>query len=325
MTNRTIQALVAMLLMAALSLLTAQEALAQKTGNVVVSIRPLHALVQGVMGDTGLAILLVEGGQSPHGYQLKPSQMQLLQTANAVFYIDDAFETFLPRVLETLPEKVQREAVAQKAGLTILDRRKTGAWESHAHEEHEEPEHHAAHEGKPHTHDQQDLHVWLSPDNAAKIISYIRRELTALYPEHASIYEVNEAVMLNRLAVLDTKLQKKLAPVKNKPFIVFHDAFQYFERHYELRGVGSITLEPEHPPSAARVREIRKRIRETGAICVFREPQFSGKLVDTVIEGTHTSSGTLDPMGVSFLDSPDSYFLLLEQLTDQFVQCLNTP
>lgn len=305
-----------------LSLFISGHVMAAETKGVVATIKPLHSLVEGVMGETGTPELLITGNVSPHEFQLKPSQMRVLQSANVVFYIDDSFEAFLHDAFETLPAHVRKAAIAQKAGITLLSQRKGGAWEAHKHEarEHEAEEEHAHHDEHDSGHD--DMHVWLDPVNAEKIVKFITKELSAVYPENKDIYKTNANALVKRLNSLDAKLKKDLAGLKDKPFIVFHDAYQYFERRYGLSGVGSITFEPDESPLPNRIKEVREKLQKTGAKCVFREPYFSGKLVDTVIEGGNAKSGTLDPEGTALESGKDLYVILMENLSDDLKKCL---
>lgn len=299
-------------------LANAQEA------EVSVSIKPLHSLVAGVMEGTGTPSLLVAGNESLHDFQLRPSQMRQLQKARVVFYVDDAFETFLNNAFGTLPASVHRSALAQKAGLTVLSHRKGGAWEVHEHHAHEHEQHHDhdAHDHDEHDHQHEDLHVWLDIGNAQKMVRSIASELGFIYPQHKAIYEQNAQAMIARMTALDEEIKQQLAGVKDKPFIVFHDAYQYFERRYGLSAVGSITFEPEESPSPSRLTQMRKKLKETGATCVFREPIFSDKLVLSITEGSNARTGTLDPEGAALEAGKDLYFLLMKNLAENIRKCL---
>ncbi len=313
---------------------------------VVASIKPLHSLVQGVMGGTGQARLLLEGDASPHGFSFKPSQIKMLHDADVVFYVADALESFLPDALAVLPAHVRRVPVVEKASLTTLEGRKGGAWEAHGHHGHRDEGHrghkdeahghrgearhgHRSGEHHGHRHEKRahdcggDMHVWLDAGNAKEIIHVVASELGAVHPENRSSYERNARALIARVDVVDVELKNELAGVKDRPFIVFHDAYQYFERRYGLSGVGSITLEPNESPSANRIREIREKIKTAGVVCVFREPQFSDKLVRTAVQGDGIKIGTLDPLGSGLEGGPDLYFDLLGNLGKEFKRCLS--
>jgi zinc transport system substrate-binding protein len=322
-----------------LSLFIPGHGQAAETGDVVVTIKPLHSLVSGVMGDTGSARLLVTGNASPHDFQLKPSQVKAMSHASAIFYIDDSFETFLHGVFETLPKSVRRSAMAKKAGLTVLFHRKGGAWDAHDHDGHDEhghkeEHHHDGHDEhghkEEHHHDAHDdhhdkyddMHVWLDPENARKIVKFIVRELSEVYPENRDAYKANAQEYIKKINALDVELKTSLKGLQNKAFVVFHDAYQYFERAYSLSGVGSITFIPGVSPPPSRIREVREKLRQTGAKCVFREPQFSDRLVNTVAEGTNARGGTLDPLGADLAAGEELYFSLMRNLASNLKQCL---
>ncbi|WP_373088652.1 zinc ABC transporter substrate-binding protein [Sneathiella sp.] len=303
--------------------LASGPAAAAETGDVVVTLKPLHSLVQGVMGDTGEAVLLVNGIASPHGFSLKPSQIRALQKASVVFYVDEAMETFLDNALAALPPRVRRYAFAEKAGIDILPLREGGAWDAHHHEDvhHHGADHHNGEE-QDHAHGEDNLHVWLAIGNAQKMVAAIAAELTQIHPENKAIYAANAAAFEARLVKLDAALEQKLAPVRARPFVVFHDAYAYFERAYGLTAVGSITIDPDQPPSARRLQEIREKITAAGAVCLFREPQFDDKLVRTVAEGLPIRLGTLDPLGIGLQAGPALYGTLMTNLASDLVECL---
>ncbi len=306
------------------ALLAAGGALAATAtdGNgVVVSIKPLHALVQGVMGGTGEARLLVADNASPHGFSFKPSHLKALHEADVVFYIDETFEPFLHGVFETLPAHVRKNAVARAANLTVLDRRAGGAWEAHAHASHAQEAGEEAEENR----NNRDPHVWLDPGNAKKIVTAVTGELGEIHPENRGVYRHNARAVTARLDALEARLERELAGVRDVPFVVFHDAYQYFEHRYGLTGVGSITLNPNLPPSVGRIREIRGKISAAGAVCVFREPQFSDRLIKAVTPAGNVKSGVLDPLGAGLENGADLYFNLLANLAENFVQCLADP
>ena len=181
--------------------------------------------------------------------------------------------------------------------------------EDHGHDEHRE---HAEH----------DLHIWLDPANARAMAGLIVETMSAVDPANASIYARNGRELASRLDALIKEIGETVAPVRGKPFIVFHDAYQYFEERFGLTAAGAIAVAPERLPGAQRIAEIRARLRETSAVCVFREPQFSSSLVDVVVEGTNTRTGVLDPLGATIEDGPELYFSLLRAMAASFRKCV---
>jgi zinc transport system substrate-binding protein len=266
------------------------------------------------MAGVGEPTLLVKGAASPHTYTLRPSEAAALEDADVVFWIGEPFEMFLAKPLQTLSDESRIVDLAESEGLALLPPREGGLWEPHLDETIVEHEHHDAVDG----------HMWLDPRNARLMTARIARVLAERDPEHAEIYRANGDALQVRLAGLDTELMARLAPVKNVPFIVFHDAYQYLEKHYGLAGVGSIAVSPEQPPGARRVQEIQEKIASRGARCVFGEPNVEPALVETVIAGTPARSGVLDPEGTSLTEGPDLYFELLRGIAGSLRSCLAT-
>ena len=150
-----------------------------------------------------------------------------------------------------------------------------------------------------------------------------QKALASADPDNAAAYAANLESLNGRIDALDREIAETIAPVKDKPFIVFHDAYQYFEKHYGIRVAGSITVSPEIMPGAERVAEIHQKVKELGAACVFAEPQFEPKLIQVVTEGTAARSGTLDPEGAALTEGPDLYFELMRSIATSLQDCLS--
>lgn len=280
--------------------------------NVVVTIKPIHSLVSVVMEKVGTPILLLQGGESPHTYSLKPSQVKQLREADLVIWMGLGIERFLEKSLAMLPSQTKQLSLATVTGLTLLKVREGGAWEPHSH-------HDASDSGHEEHFDQ---HLWLAPDNVKIMVKAIAAALSQIDATNAARYRDNATRLSERLGQLDQELKVQLATTKNLPFLVFHDAYQYFEQHYGLTAVGAITLSPEQSPSAKRVHELRSRIKDLQVRCVFSEPQFEPALVTTLIEGTFARRGTLDPLGAELPAGTEAYFSLLHELANSFNECL---
>ncbi len=289
---------------------------------VVVSLKPIHSLVAGVMAGVGEPRLLVPGPASPHSYSLRPSDAAALSEADLIFWVGDGMESFLEKPLDSLAGGARIVALSTIEGVALLKNREGGAWEAHAHGDHEErAAGDADEEQAPHL-GYDNLHIWLDPDNAGAIVRAAVAALSEVDPAHAADYAKNGGELIGRLAALDRELRSDLAPVRETPFVVFHDAYQYFERHYDLNAVGSITVSPERAPGAGRLSEIRAKIQSLRASCVFSEPQFASGVVHTVIEGSSAREGVLDPLGVDQAPGPDAYFALMRGLAGSLRKCL---
>ena len=334
-----------LLLAAALVTLPA-AARASEPPAVIASIKPIHSLAAAVMQGVGTPDLLVQGAASPHSYSMRPSDAAKLDAAEIVFWIGPALEAFLVKPVASLAADASVLELEEIPGLTLHPPREGGVWAPHAHqsEEHAEEEHegedhadeehehgeeeHAeeGHEGEDHDHAHEagtvDAHLWLDPGNAKTIAAAMAETLAASDPANAAAYRTNAADLTLRIDALDAELMAELAPVRERPFVVFHDAYQYFEAHYGLAAAGSITVSPDQPPGAKRLSEIRATIAERGAACVFREPQFEPALIDLVIEGSGARQGELDPEAAALSEGPELYFEMMRGLARSIAGCL---
>jgi zinc transport system substrate-binding protein len=309
--------------------------------DVVASIKPVHSLVASVMEGVGKPMLLVKGTGSEHSYSLRPSEARALEQAEVVFWVGETMESFLLKPLRALAGNARVIELWRTPGLTLLPTREGGTWEAHEHggenadadADHGDGGHPEAHrdEGEraeaeygaaDHGHGETDMHIWLDPSNAKVLAAVIASALGDADPSNAAIYQANAERLRQRLDELDRSLHDRLATLVDRPYVVFHDAYQYFEQRYGVNAVGAITINPTVRPGAQRLGEIHERLEQIDAACVFAEPQFEPTLVDTVIEGTSAKKGVLDPLGAALGTGPDQYFEVLNSLADSLVDCL---
>jgi zinc transport system substrate-binding protein len=318
---------------ALLGLVGSLPSTAAEPPSVVVSIKPVHSLVAGVMAGVAEPLLLVDGTASPHAYSLKPSQAAALAEADLVVWVGEGLEYFLVATMQSLISDGTALELAALPTIELLPVREGGVWDAHdddgasdAVRDHanEDAEHEHADEesGHDHAHDGYDPHIWLDPDHAVAIVSAVAERLRTIDPANAGAYSDNESALLERLHALDAETQALLAPLHDVPFIVFHDAYQYFERHFGLHAAGSITLDPEQKPGAARLAAIRDRLGEGGVVCAFAEPGFDDALLETATEGTGIRIEALDPEGMGLAAGPTLYGDLMGNLARNLADCL---
>lgn len=286
---------------------------------VVASVPPIHSLVAGVMEGIGTPYLLVSGGASPHTYALKPSDARHLVEADLVFWVGPDLESFLVKALDMVRPVAGIVELAEAPGVTLLPTRLGGVWPAHQDEEHGH-EGEADHDG--HHHGPLDMHIWLDPANATAVVADAAEALSRRDPEHAAAYAANAARVAARLGALEAELQHRLDPIADRPFIVFHDAYQYFERAFGLSVAGAATVGPDRLPGARRLAKLRARITGAGVSCIFSEPQFTPKLAEALIAGTPVRLGVLDPLGAGLEPGPNLYFDLMRKDADALVDCL---
>ena len=283
---------------------------------VIASIMPVHSLVSAVMGKTGTPQLLLPGRLSEHTSSFSAAQLSAVGQADLVFIIGHGLEFKLAQISGS--EAVGGKnfiALSEAPGVKTHAIREGGSWETGAHKDAET----ASAEGVLAF----DPHVWLDPENAKAMATAIAAELAKADPGNAAAYDANAKSFASAIDAASADIARSLAPIKDKPFIVFHDAYQYFEKYFGLNAVGSISDVSAASPSAQRLKEIRDRLAQTKAVCVFREPQFDTKFVDTVIEGSTARSGILDPVGAELEPGPAAYVKLLRNLATDLKSCLN--
>lgn len=298
---------------------------------VVTSIKPVHSLVAAVMQGVGTPDLIVEGAGSPHTYALKPSQAKQLQEADLVFWMSHDLEAFLEKSIDGIATKAVSVPLMESRGLMTLGFREGGAFDDHGHDEHDDHDEHDKDDDHDHEkhddhdehdHGEVDPHVWLDPENAKAMVHEIEEALAKADPANAATYESNAEAVMAKLDSLVAEIDSELQPVKGRGYIVFHDAYQYFENRFGVSAIGSITVSPEVLPGAERISDLQEKVRSLDATCVFSEPQFEPKLVATVTENTNARTGVLDPLGAAIDKGPNLYFTLIRNMASSLKNCL---
>lgn len=285
---------------------------------VVADIAPVHSIVARVMDGAGAPELLLPPGASPHAYALRPSEAAALEAAEIVFWIGPAYTPWLGDAVENLATDARRVPLQEAEGITLLSVRDGGPFDAHDHDHDEaEAEHH--HDTPSGT---IDGHLWLDPLNATAIAATAASVLAGADPENAALYRKNAAAFADEMETLAEEVAARLAPVRDRPFLVFHDAYQYFESRFDLPAAGSIALHDSDQPGPARMAGIRARVRDEGVVCAFAEPQFDPALLETALEGTGARRARLDPIGSGLEPGPALYPALIHALAEELATCL---
>ena len=291
---------------------------------VVVTSKPVHALVAQVMQGVGRPALLVDGAASPHTFAMRPSDAHKVNRASVFFRVSEGLEPFTARLVKSLPKSVGVVTLAEARGVKLLQRRSGGSFDAHSHAPGQGSSRHGgAH--KDHAHgagDDYDAHIWLDPDNAKAIVAAVGEVLSQRSPADAARFAANAAAVTRRIDAMTVSITAELAPVSGRPFIVLHDAYQYFERRFGLAAIGSIAVSPEEQPSARRITELRRKVSELPAVCVFAEPHHQTRVVTSVTEGTRARTAVLDPEGTTLEAGPELYFVLMQRLAAAMRECL---
>ena len=299
---------------------------------VVASIKPIHSLASYLMDGVGKPDLIVDGYNSPHGFALKPSHAKMLQNADLVFWVGEDLEAFLEKPLKSLAKKAEKIELMEIKGLKKLEFRERNIFEDHddhkehghkedKHDDHKEHGHkkdkHDDHHG--HAHGEHDPHIWLDPMNAKVILSEMAEHLIENDQENSSKYKAN----LKKAHKDLDKLTKEVKSELNKDFksIVFHDAYQYFEKRFGVNVLGAFTVNTDVLPGAEQLSEIREVIEHEKVSCVFSEPQFNPDIIKAVAKDTNIKTGVIDPLGATLNPGKTLYFDLIKNMSSSFKGC----
>jgi len=312
------------------------------TPKVAVDISPVHSLVSRVMLGVGTPDLIVQAGASPHGYTLRPSEAKALQDAQMVFWMGESLSPWMEGALDTLSSNATIITLLERDETILMEFREGALFEEHDHDDHSDEKHgdhgdekhddhgdekHDDHGDEKHDdhddhgHGSYDPHAWLSPENAKIWLNLIASQLSITDPENAGTYFANAAAGRTEIDALITEVSSLLEPAKGKKFIVFHDAYQYFEKAFGISASGAISLGDASKPSPARIAEIQGRIQEESIDCVLSEPQFNKGLVATVMMGSNAKTSVIDPLGVGLKPGPDFYSELIRNMGKTLVDC----
>ena len=295
---------------------------------VVASIKPIHSLASYLMDGVAKPDLIVDGYSSPHGFALKPSHAKMLQNADIIFWVGEDLENFLVKPLNSIAKKAEKIELMEIKGLEKLKFRERNIFEGHDDHGHEEEGHkeeghddhgHDEHGHEGHAHGEYDPHIWLDPVNAKVILNEMVEHLIENDEKNASTYKKN-------LKKAEKDLDKLLKSVKsdlNKDFksIVFHDAYQYFEKRFGVNVLGAFTVNTDVMPGAEQLAEIREIIEHDKVSCIFSEPQFNPDIIKAVAKDMDIQTGVIDPLGATLDPGKDLYFDLIKNMSKSFKGC----
>ena len=326
---------------------------------VVTDIAPVHSLVSRVMDGIGVPDLIVPNEASPHDYRLRPADAEAIENAKLIFWMGEGLTPWMERALNALGNDANVVELLALNETEVLPFREGALFEAHNHDDHDDhddhdhdkehddhddhdhdKEHDDHDDHNNHDHDKEhddhddhddhaehdhgefDPHAWLSTNNAKTWLNVIAAKLSSLDPENAGTYFANANEARNEIDALNDEVNKMLNPVRGGKFIVFHDAYQYFEAVYDFPASGAISLGDASDPSAARIAEIAARIKNENIKCVLSEPQFNAGLVKTVMGETDANTQVIDPVGFGIEPGSSLYPQLIRAMAKSLVDCL---
>ena len=299
---------------------------------VVASIKPIHSLVSYVMDGVGNPDVIVDGYNSPHGFSLKPSHAKMIENADLIIWVGEDLEAFLEKPLNTIAKKAVNIEIMDLSGIKKLKFREKNIFEGHEdhghgqkekkHDDHghgHKEKKHDDHGHEKHAHGEHDPHVWLDPMNAKVIVKEIEKQLIKLDPENSSKYKANSKKAQSELDNLTKNIKRELKG--NLRFVVFHDAYQYFENRFGIKVLGALTVNPDVLPGAEQLSEIREVIEHEKVNCLFSEPQFNPAIIKSIAKDTKIKTGVIDPLGATLDKGKGMYVKLLSNMYVSFKGC----
>jgi len=277
---------------------------------VIATIKPLHSLVASVMGDKGELDLMVTGGLDPHIYRLKPSNIRQIHDSDVIFYIDPELEIFLKNTLKSKYANFKAVPMTAQENIRLVPYRTTKVW-LRDEEVTADDEKHGA----------QDLHIWLDPANARRMTQIIEETLSELDPVNRLTYIQNAQKTIAHLYRMEEEIREKLRPLRLNPMIVYHDAFQYFEKAFGLKTVGAIIMRADQIPSAKHIKLLKNLAEEKKVTCVLGMPGAHPRIATVVMSGTNAGFDIVDPLGLYLDKGPGLYFQLMTEMTQSIVDC----
>ena len=293
--------------------------------NVVTTIKPLHSLISNVMKGVGEPSLIIEGTSNPHNFVLKPSHAKLLQDADIIFWVGEDLEAFIEKPLKSLAKDTKKISFMELGSISKLTFREENIFDHDDHEEHDDHDDHDGHkeddhdDHDEHNHGEFDAHLWLDPVNAKKMVIEISHELSELDPTNKNRYKANADKTIEDLDGLIEEVNQLLS--KDISYVVFHDAYQYFEKRFEVTSAGALTLNPDVLPGAKQIVDIQNLIKQKNIKCIFSEPQYNPKIIETLANDTNILTGTMDPLGANLDKGSAMYSKLIMNIANSIKNC----
>ena len=286
--------------------------------------------------------LIVDGYASPHGFAMKPSHAKMLQDADIVFWVGEDLENFLEKPLDSIAKKAEKIELLETKGLIKLKFRERNIFDDHDdhghddghkkkddHDDHDHDDHAKKEDGhddhddhddqEGHNHGEFDPHIWLDPINAKVILFEMSKHLIENDPKNENAYRTNLSKAYKEIDKLTSDVTAELN--QSVASIVFHDAYQYFEKRFNVNILGAFTVNTDVMPGAEQLSEIREIIEHDKVVCVFSEPQFNPDIIKAVAKDMNIKTGVVDPLGATLNPSKDLYFDLIKNMSKSFKGC----
>jgi len=281
--------------------------------NIVTDIAPIRALAAAIAGADRSPENLIPTAVSPHDFALKPSHMRLLARADLIIWLGPQSTPALARPLARADVGKRLLTLNQLPGTLLLPLRSPGLFGTR-------PTGIANLAPRP---ENIDPHSWLAPENLRLWARAIARRLSALDPDKTATYQGNLKQFLSRLDKAERDIRQVLQPPL-KPFVQYHDSFQYFERGFALLPLGAATTGAMESASLGTIIGLRDALANQGDACVFvTSPALKNRAAPLLTYGA--SLAVVDPLGRDIDPADYTPTALLRHIASRMASCLRTP
>ncbi len=287
-----------------------------KSPMVAATIRPIDSLVAAVMADVGVPTTLVPSDEPPEFFLLHDQDEKALRQVDLIFWVGPSLETLLARPFADPEVGAQIVELADTDGLLTFPLRHGGEWD--------QPPANRRPPGERGGPAAADGHLWLDADNTKLMVGRIASALTDVDFANAEVYRTNAAELRKRIDAMDREMTQILAPLHDRPFLLLHDDFQYFEARYGLQGVGSIVVDAD-ALSPDRLREVVAKIARLHVACVIGDATSDDDHLRAIADATQVKTARIDIYGTDLKEGPDLYFKAMKNVAAGFAACLANP
>jgi len=274
-----------------------QFASATESSSIVVSIKPIHSIVAGLMKDVGEPALLIDGQQTPYNFALNKKQRQQLEESKLFIWVGPELEKSLHKEVSQLPASVSVIELLSSHDLKVLPSRQ-----------------------KP---DLRDPFFWMDDRNVMIMLDELTEALIRVDPARSHIYVRNRIEMLKPLRRIDKEYEYGYRGLKAGLGVLYFDTLQYFEQAYSLKTLNQVSASPWDSIQASRLLKVHSRISNQEAVCLFIDKSMPTENLGLLTDGQKVNIGKLDVLGSQFKAGPELYLKLMEYNTDVIKQCLN--
>ncbi len=268
-------------------LFSAQIAFAQDLV-IATSINPVYQIVLAITKDKNNTILIMDHNASDHDWQFKKTDLEAINKASLVFYIDNNFE----KAFAKISKKTNSYQLSKVEEIKILKSRGVNQ--------------------------EKDFHLWMNPENAILIAEFITKKICEIDVNNCAKYNKNLVFFKSDISDLVYKIREKLSISKNQNYVFYHDAYQYFEDYFSLQVLPPISKNHEHYLTVRNLREFDKIASSKKIKCLFGDVVDEKNSAQKLAQNYRIEFVKLDPIG----NEDGSYSKILLDVADKMYECL---